>query len=149
MQSRSGSICDTPAYMAPETLGILSPVQLSLKSDIFAFGMVLYELIERRPPFEKQNAVAITTAIMHGHRPKFERESGNIDHPSWLYNFVEVCWKHDRDDRPTIQEVKRILELRKCPLSPDDYVDLKSNRKKIRSNSNDIELAIYDHNSYS
>jgi tetratricopeptide (TPR) repeat protein len=47
--TKVGSICGTPPYMSPEQL--LGDRPIDIRSDIYAFGCVLYKIFTRRPPF--------------------------------------------------------------------------------------------------
>lgn len=60
----SGTLLGTPAYMAPEqTLG--QPV--TPQTDVYALGVVLYEMATGRPPYEADTPMAV--ALMHVHEP--------------------------------------------------------------------------------
>lgn len=113
--SSNEGVGGTPAYMAPETTGIIEPVQLSTKLDVFSFGMLLYELAERNIPFKGMNPVAITTSILQGRRPEFKNKTGETAHPAWIYMLIEACWAQDRSQRPLIDEVRRMIESETCP----------------------------------
>jgi eukaryotic-like serine/threonine-protein kinase len=61
-----GVIVGTIAYMSPEQA---SGKPLDARSDIFAFGVVLYEMVYGRNPFEGETQLETLQNIIHG-RPK-------------------------------------------------------------------------------
>jgi serine/threonine protein kinase/tetratricopeptide (TPR) repeat protein len=79
LQSRAGIITGTAPYMSPEQLRG-SPVDA--RTDIFSLGVVLYEMVSGRRPFERGNTVATITAIL------FE-EPDPIDEPGF-HAFVPI-----------------------------------------------------------
>ena len=56
-----GAIMGTLAYMSPEQA---SAVEVDARSDIFSFGVVLYEMISNRRPFQKDTTAEMLTAIL-------------------------------------------------------------------------------------
>jgi serine/threonine protein kinase len=64
--TQSGLIVGTPRYMAPEQL---EGQTVDLRSDLFALGMVLYEMVAGRPPFAGGSIFEVATAILKDEPP--------------------------------------------------------------------------------
>ncbi len=60
--TRAGAIIGTPAYMSPEQI---SGRALDARSDVFAFGVVLYEMLTNRRPFDAMTEVDLMHAVVH------------------------------------------------------------------------------------
>ncbi len=58
-------------------------------TDIFAFGMVLYELFTQRPLFSVPDHL-VTDQIKSGKRPPIEH--GSV--PAVVKDVIESCWQH-------------------------------------------------------
>ncbi|HYC91814.1 MAG TPA: protein kinase [Thermoanaerobaculia bacterium] len=79
LESRAGIITGTAPYMSPEQL---RGAPIDARSDIFSLGVVLYEMVTGRRPFERTSTVATITAIL------FE-EPDPIDEPGFS-SFVPI-----------------------------------------------------------
>ena len=64
LQTASGKIIGTPAYMSPEQIQGKS---VDARSDIYSLGIVLYEMLTNRLPFDADTQAAIL--IQHLHEP--------------------------------------------------------------------------------
>ncbi|HLA11039.1 MAG TPA: alpha/beta fold hydrolase [Pyrinomonadaceae bacterium] len=80
----------TVAYMSPEQA---SGTDLSPASDIFSFGIVAFELLTGKRPFEGQGPGSVLSAIMSGsHSPLSELRR---DLPDQLIAIVERCLENE------------------------------------------------------
>jgi len=65
-----GRIVGTMAYMSPEQL---RSQHLDVRSDIFALGVVLFEMVTGRHPFSRPTAADTVSAILHEQAPPLKR----------------------------------------------------------------------------
>ncbi|MGE5181235.1 MAG: protein kinase domain-containing protein, partial [Acidobacteriota bacterium] len=94
--TQAGDVFGTPAYMAPELAGGVHDIQPS--SDVFAFGLIAYELLAGKPAF----AVPPLVARMEG-RAIAEPALDGVD------PIVARCLALDPAARPTAAEAAEAL----------------------------------------
>ena len=99
--TREGTILGTLHYMAPEQL---EGKDADERSDIFAFGCVLYELITGKRPFEGASPASLIAAIL-------EKAPEPLK-PDRLNRVIEICLAKDPEDRwQNARDVRRALEV--------------------------------------
>ena len=100
-----GTIVGTAAYMSPEQA---EGRTLDARSDIFSFGLVLYEMLSGQRAFHAASWIAILAAILHDD-PRPLRDI-NPAIPASVERHVVRCLRKDPSQRfQTMQEVKRAL----------------------------------------
>jgi serine/threonine protein kinase len=92
-------------YLAPECYNCT----FLQASDVFAFGLILFEILAARPAFpESLNQLQIGYMVaVEGARPAIPND---VLPPARA--LIEDCWAADPDDRPTFEEiVERLAEI--------------------------------------
>jgi serine/threonine protein kinase len=112
--SAEGAIAGTLQYMSPEQL---QGKQADARSDIFAFGLVLYEMLTGRRAFDGDNAASVISAIMTAEPPPLPLEQ--LATPPSLERILKQCLAKDPDDRwQSAADVRRALELVETAKAP-------------------------------
>jgi serine/threonine protein kinase len=109
-QTRTGAVVGTVVYMSPEQAKGKS---VDARSDIFSFGVVLYELLAHRRPFDGRNDLETLQNVIHEvPRPLGEHV------PTALRALVEKALKKDPAER--YQSMREIVDdLRALTRSTD------------------------------
>jgi serine/threonine protein kinase len=107
-QSADDAHKGTPAYMAPECLKTES---FDEKSDVWSFGVVLWELITRQIPWEGLEPTRIYAEVTTGNRLKVPDNSG---FPADYVTLMRSCWLDHPKDRPSFREIlKKLRSIKK------------------------------------
>ncbi|KAG8896324.1 hypothetical protein FRB99_008938, partial [Tulasnella sp. 403] len=115
MQKALKGAGSTP-WQSPE---ILKNEPKSYASDIYAFGMTIYEVLTSSIPFHGREPPAIMYAVVHQDERPTRLEA--IGSHAYLWDIAERCWNKDPENRPSIQTVLRWIQRRKCEFSEDVY----------------------------
>jgi len=90
-------------WMSPEALKLK---QYSNKSDAWAFGVMIWEILERKEPYpDKSNMDAAAAVLYENYRLPIPKGT-----PEIVTNIMNACWKTAPEDRPTLDEVVKALE---------------------------------------
>ncbi|WP_166829504.1 serine/threonine protein kinase [Thalassoroseus pseudoceratinae] len=90
-----GSTVGTYAYMAPEQITGKKPI--SRKTDLYALGCVMYEMLTLRTPYEHDSMPAMLMAHLKEEPERLT--SFAIDCPYWLESLIEKLMAKDPEDR--------------------------------------------------
>ena len=125
----------TPGFMAPEMIRHRgNSVAYDEKVDVFAFAMLLYELLTGGRPFaELGSASDINRAVLAGQRPDVHRHIASSDMPA-IQALMSVCWDVMSSLRPSathladqLETVQPFLQRQCSPYSADSDADEKVN----------------------
>ncbi|MCW8131601.1 MAG: protein kinase [Planctomycetota bacterium] len=108
----SGLVCGTPAYMAPEQARGDGKA-IDPRSDVWALGAVLYEMLTATPPFQADNALRLMLKITKD-APKPPRQV-NPKVPRDVDAIVMKCLEKNADrryatGRALAEDIKRFLD---------------------------------------
>jgi eukaryotic-like serine/threonine-protein kinase len=99
--TRSGVILGTIAYMSPEQA---QGLPLDARSDIFSFGIVLYELLGGRRPFTGKSSIEVLSAVIRDEPPP-------LNAPEPVASIVRRCLAKRSSDRfSSVKELKDALQ---------------------------------------
>lgn len=104
--TRPGGVGGTPGYTAPE---VLRGDPVDTRADHFSFGVLLYELVAGRQPFEAADEASTVARILEAEPPA--AAAANPDCPARLAGIIATCLaKAPRDRYPTTDALAEDLE---------------------------------------
>ena len=106
----------TPHWMAPE---LFESTDYTNKVDVYAYGMLLWELITGASPYRGKTAIQIAVAVcQHQERPALPN---TISHD--MRRFIDACWHQYPKKRPTFSKIVKVFE-KKGVYFPDTDMNL-------------------------
>ncbi|MFY9618848.1 MAG: protein kinase [Pyrinomonadaceae bacterium] len=97
-----GTIVGTAAYMSPEQA---RGKPIDPRTDIFSLGVVLYEMLTGRKPFDGETPVDVIAAILHKDPPPISESMPDV--PAEIERIVNKQLRKDCDER--YQTIKDLL----------------------------------------
>ncbi|OCB88110.1 kinase-like protein [Sanghuangporus baumii] len=148
----TSTIKGTDRYMAPE---FFDPpyTKHSEKTDIWAFGMTVFELLARERPFAKVHPFAIPSEISRRNLPSLPNPSmlsTTTQTTESLWGICRMCWNGNPEDRASIAMILSQLENKVVnggPV-PSQYLS-ESGETRIakndeeKSSKNDIQARVH------
>ena len=80
------------------------------KSDCYALGMVIYEVLADQPPFKVPKGSILMMMVLSGERPGRPEGVKGRWFGDDLWEMLNRCWAEDEEIRPDIRTVRERLE---------------------------------------
>jgi len=130
--TKTGSTLGTLQYMSPEQA---EGQEVDHRSDIFSFGVILYEMITGQLPFKGEHEPAVIYSIMNETPEPLARYKANV--PEGLQRIVDKALAKDKEERyqhadellADLRREKKSLEYAKVAKIPPEAVVPKPKRK--------------------
>ncbi len=102
----------TPDYMAPEQV---EGHRGDARTDVYALGTILYEMLSGRTPFTGDNNLAVMAQHLQGVAPRLDREQPGVSQS--VAAIVARCLQRDPNDR--YQDMRALIESLDHPETAD------------------------------
>lgn len=131
----AGEVLGTPSYMSPEQI---RSDAVTLKSDIYALGGLIYYTLTREPPFSGPG-LSVAAAHLTAEPPRIRAKSPRL--PESLEQLIIHCLEKDPEKRPencliiasALQEsLKPLLDWNMCDIWPGESMPVLSPQGQTR-----------------
>ncbi|XP_033743145.1 probable serine/threonine-protein kinase DDB_G0268876 [Pecten maximus] len=130
--------------MAPE---LLETGELTPKADVYSFGIILWEMLTRKQPYDGCSVFQVLERVRLNKRPEIPPSC-----PTELAKFVQQCWAPVPSKRPPFKDILTQLEdmtfpsewqdlFREAGVPPEALEDVHSTRTLISLVTNSLDTA--------
>ena len=135
----------SPERLDPESFG-LKGSNPTVESDCYALGMVIYEVLSGETPYVQCSPPDVIREILNGTLPGRPHGVGGIWFTTDLWKVLELCWKYQPGDRPSLNTVLQCLQdITRSPRPPGDHPDATENDPGVFSPSYPTFITNYPH----
>jgi len=123
--TQSGAIVGTPSYMAPEQI---EGTKVDSRADIFSLGVIIYELLTGKRPFEGDHITTIVYKIMNEDPPRLREIKREL--PEGFEHILKKALSKNPQTRyQTCRELGE--DLKKAALSTEETVTIGSDQAEV------------------
>lgn len=115
----------TPQWMAPE---VLRSDPSDEKSDVYSYGVVLWELVTEKIPWDNLNSMQVIGAV--GFMDQRLELPKDLD-PQWA-SIIESCWHRDPKERPSFQELLERFKGLQMKFAAQSQLQRSQNATKVK-----------------
>jgi serine/threonine protein kinase len=102
--TQAGTVTGTPGYMSPEQA---RGEALDGRSDLYSVGVILYEMVAGKIPFDAETPIGLLTRMLVDRPPRPSVRSPHVHVPVALEALIMRALSVDRDGRPASAEAFR------------------------------------------
>jgi Tol biopolymer transport system component len=125
--TESGVVMGTVTYMSPEQA---RGERVDARSDIFAFGAILYEMLTGRAAFARGSKAETLSAILHDEPPAMEADTGAM--APGLDRIVRHCMEKRPEERfQSARDLAFDLEALSAPSGPTTAIPATPSRRYL------------------
>ncbi|WP_437307629.1 serine/threonine protein kinase [Sorangium sp. So ce388] len=99
--TQQGAFLGSPRFMSPEQI---SHGKVDLRTDIYSLGVILYQMLCGKVPFESEKSIQILMAHLQQPVPRMKERNPDVDIPEPLEALVMRCLAKDPDGRPATMD---------------------------------------------
>ena len=112
-----------PELLYPEAFGFTDS-RPTRESDCYALGMVTYEVLSGRIPFDSYGNNLVSMKVLGGERPEKPEGAQGAWFTAEIWAMLALCWMPQPADRPSSRDILRDLERAQPPsISFSPHVD--------------------------
>ncbi len=108
--TKEGSFLGSPRYMSPEQI---AHGKVDHRTDVYSLGVILYQCLCGRTPFENENSVHTLMAHLQHPVPPMRERNPAVEVPEVLEQFARRCLEKNPINRPATME-EFLRGLREC-----------------------------------
>ncbi len=125
-----GVVMGTLAYMAPEAVGGMDAV--TSRSDLYALGMVMYEMLSGKRPFDEKDAMALFKRLRTGGVPSIRETAPDVDVPAPAEAIVAKLMQVNPANRyPTAKDLIAAIDAALVEIKPAPAAVPEKNIEKV------------------
>jgi serine/threonine-protein kinase len=113
--TQAGLFMGSPKYMAPEQI---RGERVDTRTDVYALGIILYEMVTGKVPFDRSSSVQILMAHVHDAPPPLRQTNPRVDVSQALEDLIARCTSKNPDERfASMDEIIAALKVVAPPSS--------------------------------